>query len=333
MDGMVLTTKQSSLALAAILLSACSVGASAADAEQLVDGLNSVFGKQSRDVRASHAKGQCVKGVWSPTAQAVELTMSPSFARELPVLARFSMGGGNPGVSDLNKGVVRGLSLRIDPAGSAQTEFVMVNAPVHFAKTTDQMLEFFKVRVPGADGKPDADRIKAFGDANPETKRQGAFVAGKPVPASYAGVNYWAVHAYTVTNAAGAKRLIKFKFVPQAGELGLSEDEIKSKTADFLVPELRERLAKGPAKFDVIALLGEPGDTSNDPSQTWRDEDSRTSIKLATLSITALEDNAICNAGFFNPVNLASGLAGPSDDPFFALRLPSYAISNGRRAK
>lgn len=322
-----------SLPILALVMTASPWMAHAADAEQLVDGLNGVFGKQARDVRASHAKGQCVKGAWTPTAEAKSLTMSASFAKELPVLARFSLGGGNPKVSDLNNSVVRGLSLRIDPNGSAQTEFVMVNAPVHFARTLDQMLEFFKVRVPGPDGKPNAERVKAFGDANPETKRQAAFVSAKPVPASYASVPYFAVHAYTVTNEAGKKQLVKFKFVPQAGELGLSEDQVKSMTPDFLIPELRERLAKGPAGFDVLALLGEPGDGTSDPSQTWRDEEKRTTVKVATLSISAIEDNAVCNASFFNPVNLAPGVTGPADDPFFAIRLPSYAISIGRRAQ
>lgn len=321
------------LSVLAFAISASPLISQAADAEQLVDGLNGVFGKQVRDVRASHAKGQCVKGTWTPTAQAKSLTMSASFVKELPVLARFSMGGGNPKVSDLNNSVVRGLSLRIDPNGSAQTEFVMVNAPVHFARTLDQMLEFFKVRVPGPDGKPNAERIKSFGDANPETKRQAAFVSAKPVPASYAGVPYFAVHAYTVTNEAGKKQLVKFKFVPQAGELGLTEEQVKSMPPDFLIPELRDRLGKGPAGFDVLAVLGEPGDGTSDPSQTWRDEEKRASVKVATLSISAIEDNAVCNTSFFNPVNLAPGIAGPADDPFFAIRLPSYAISNARRAQ
>jgi len=304
----------------------------AADAEQLVDGLNAVFGKQTQGVRASHAKGQCVKGIWEPTPQSAELTHSASFAKEYPVLARFSVGGGNPAIADTTKSVVRGLSLRIDPNGSAQTEFVMVNAPVHFARTLDQMLEFLKVRVPGPEGKPDAEKIRAFGDANPETKRQGAFVSAKQLPASYAGVNYWAVHAYTMTNASGKKRTVKFKFVPQMGELGLSDDEAKVKPADFLVDELRKRLTVQPVKFDVLALLGQPGDISSDPSQTWRDEEKRASVKVATLTITEFEDNAICNARFFNPTNLAAGVSGPADDPFFAIRLPSYAISHGRRS-
>jgi hypothetical protein len=35
------------------------------------------------------------------------------------------------------------------------TTLLVENAPVHFARTLDQMLAFLKARAPGADGKPD----------------------------------------------------------------------------------------------------------------------------------------------------------------------------------
>lgn len=318
--------------LLALAVIAAPAAAQAADAEQAVNALNAIFGKQAPGGRASHAKGQCFKGTFKATAEAATLTKSASFAGELPVLGRFSMGGGNTKIPDGTKTAVRGLAFKIDPDGKAASQFVIVNAPVHFAKSLDQMVGLLEVRKPGADGKPDADKVKAFVEANPETKRQGAWLASKPVPASYAGVNYWAIHAYTATNAAGSSQLVKFKLVPTAGEAGLTDDEAKAKPADFLVAELTERLAKGPASFDFLAIPGVAGDASNDPSQTWKDEDTRKTVKLGTLSITALEDNKVCDGGIFDPTILADGLAGPKDDDTFAPRSPAYAISASRRA-
>ena len=304
----------------------------AADAEQVVNALNAIFGKQAPGGRASHAKGQCVKGTFTGTAEAAALTKSASFAAgERPVLGRFSMGGGNPNVPDTAKAAVRGFAFKIDPDGKAASEFAFVNAPMQFAKTLEQLLGFLQARAP-TDGKMDPEKIKAFAEANPETKRQGAFIAARPIPASYASVNYWGIHAYTATNAGGASQLIKFKLVPAGGEAGLTDDEAKAKSAGFLVPELTERLAKGPASFDVLAIPGEAGDTSNDPSQTWKDEDTRKTVKLGTLAITALEDNKVCDGGVFDPTILADGIAGPKDDELFAPRSPAYAISATRRA-
>ena len=322
---------KSTIAVAmAVAISFAPQPAAAADPEQIVDALNTVFGKHK--VRSSGAKGQCVVGRFTPTGDARTLTKSASFQKPVPVLGRFSMGGGNPKAPDTAKALVRGFAFKLDPGGTGTSEFVMVNAPVNFAKTPAQMLGFLQARYPGPDGKQDPEKIKAFATANPETTRQGAWLASKPLPASYVGVSYWGIHAYTMTNAANKTQLMKFVLVPTGGEAGLTDDEAKSKPADFLVAELTDRIArKAPAGFDVMAILGQAGDPTNDPTMTWPDEDKRRTVKLGTIAITAIEKNETCDAGIFDPTNLADGLAGPKDDPMFLPRQPAYAISQGRR--
>lgn len=324
------TVMLAAIAIAAIELSAPRL-AVAADAtpENVVDALNTIFGK--KNVRSSHAKGQCVKGTYTPSAEAASLTKSTSFTTSAPFIGRFSMGGGNPAIPDATKTAVRGFAFRLDAEGKSPSEFAFISAPVQFAKNLDQMLGFLQARFPGADGKPDQEKIKAFAEANPETTAQGKWVAGKPVPASYAGVNYWGVHAYTAKNAAGEAKVFKFKLVPAAGEAGLSDDEAKAKPADFLIAELTDRLAKGPVSFDVIAILGEAGDPADNPTALWPEE-SRKTLKLGTLAVTALEDNKTCDGGVFDPTVLADGIEGPQNDTIFAARSPAYAISITRRA-
>jgi catalase len=326
------TTSLAAMAALSFTLVAWPGAAQARDPEAAVNALNAVFGKQGAQMRASHAKGQCVKGTFTPAAEAAALTKSIAFAAPVALLGRFSMGGGNPKVSDAAKTTIRGFAFRLDPGGKGQSEFVFGSAPVQFAKNLEQFQGFLEARVPGADGKPDAEKIKAFAEANPETKRLGAYLASKPVPASYGGVSYHGVHAYTAANAAGAKQVIKFKLVPSAGEVGFTDDEAKAKPADFLVGELTERLAKGPVAFNLLAVLGEAGDATNDPSAQWKDEDTRKTVTLGALAVTALEESKTCDAATFDPTILADGVAGPADDPLFAARSPAYAISLSRRA-
>jgi catalase len=188
-------------------------------------------------------------------------------------------------------------------------------------------------RRPGPDGKPDAEKIRAFQAANPETVRQAAWLNARPVPASFAGVDYWAVHAFTVTNASGEAKVAKLKTVATAGQLGLSEEELKAKPDNFYMDELKERLAKGPASFELVAILGEATDPTDDVTATWPEE-SRKQVKLGTIAITALEPNATCDAATFDPVvNLPDGVAGPANDPMFAIRSQAYAISLSRRSQ
>ncbi len=321
----------STIVATAVAVMTWTTTAPAAEPEKIVDALGTVLGKHK--ARASGAKGQCVAGTFMPSAEAKQFTKSVNFEKAVPVLGRFSMGGGNPKISDAAKAAVRGFAFKLDPDGRRSTEFVMVSAPVNFAKTPAQMFGFLEARFPGADGKMDPEKIKAFAAANPETTKQGQWLASKPVPASYVGVSYWGIHAYTLTNAAGNAQLVKFKLMPTAGEVGLTDDEAKAKPAEFLVAELSERVEKKmPSGFDVIAMLGEAGDPTSYPTMMWQDEDKRRTVKLGTITITAVEKNERCDAGIFDPTNLADGIAGPKDDPMFLPRQPAYAISLTRRA-
>ena len=280
-------------------------------------------------VRASGAKGVCLKGSFAPAPDAATLSKAVQFSKTVPVTARFSMGGSNPKISDKTKPVTRGFAIRmIEPAGDMT--FVVISAPVFGTRTPAQLLENLQARAPGPDGKPDAERVKAFVAKNPETTRQAAWLNARPVPASFAGVDYWAVHAYTLTNAKGEATIAKLKFVA-ADKADLSDEELKSKSDSFYADELKDRLARGPARFALVAILAEPGDPTADPTATWPEE-SRKTRTLGTLEITAIEPDATCDAATFDPVaDMPGGIAGPSDDPMFAIRSPAYAVSLSRR--
>src|SRR5215207_5265881 len=300
-----------------------------ADPEAIVDALFAAGGNH-KGVRASGAKGTCVKGTFTPTPEAAGLSKAPHFAKPVPVTARFSMGGANPNISDKTKPTTRGFAMRFaDPAGDMV--MVFISAPVFSTKTPKQLLEFATVRIPGPDGKPDAAKIKAFADANPETTRQAAWLNARPVPASFAGVDYWGVQVYTLTNAKGEAKIAKLKTVAKAGQLGLTDDELKAKPDSFYADELKERLGRGPVSFDFVAILGEAGDLTGDSTATWP-EDQRKTATLGTLQITAIEPAATCDAATFElVVDLPEGVAGPANDPMFEIRSPTYAISLSRR--
>ena len=302
-----------------------------ADVEAIVNAQFAVAGNH-KGVRASGAKGVCLKGTFTPSGDAPNLTKAPHFARTTPMTARFSMGGGNPNISDKTKPTTRGFAMDFEDPSGAMT-FYFVSAPIFSSKTPRQLLDFIAVRLPGPDGKPDPERIKAFSTANPETTRQAAWLNARPVPASFAGVDYWGVHAYTLTNAGGQATVTKLKAVPGAGQLGLSDDELKGKPDSFYADELKERLGKGPVTFDFVAILGEAGDPTNDSTAMWPEENRKT-VKLGTIAITALEASRVCDDKTSDPVlNLPAGVAGPANDPMFEIRSPAYAISRSRRAQ
>jgi catalase len=293
--------------------------------DQLVDALNGVFGKHPGD-RAAHTKGICLTGRFTPSPDAPSLSKAPHFAKPVGIIGRFSLGGGNPQAPDNAQDNVRGLAVHFDLGNGANSDLVMISAPVFFVKTPALFVEFLQTV-----GSGDKDKLKAFLDAHPESTRQNAWLTSHPVPASYAGVDYFGVHAFTFTNAAGDSKIIKYKAIPEAGELGLTPDEAKAKGSDFYADELKERLAKGPIVFDLVAILGQKGDPTNDPTVRWDDEDNRATALLGKIMMDAVAPDATCNAFSFLPANVPDGIAGPTDDPIFAVRSPAYVVSLIRR--
>ena len=301
---------------------------SAATAASIVDAMKAVAGSPPK-ARASFAKGRCVRGTYAPSDQASEITKSRSFTKPSRVLARFSVGGGHPKVADTDKLVLRGFTFRFGSDGQ-RSEIFTQNAPVHFARTLDQMLAFLKARIPGPDGKIDVASIKAFSAANPETLLQAEYLAARPLPGSFAGTTYWGVHAFPATNSKGETRFIKFKLEPVGGVVTLTNDEARGRSADFLNEDLDLRIATRDVRFSVMALLDRPGDPVMDVTIRWPDEDDREAVRLGTIVITGLEANEACDEANFNPANLAEGVGYPLDE-IFAARRAAYAISQTMR--
>ncbi len=293
----------------------------------LVDALNGVFGTQK--VRASHAKGFCFAGQFEASADAAAVTRAAMFqpGKRSPLIGRFSIGGGNPKAPD-NAKSVRGIALRVSD-GSERLEWIFVSAPHFFVQTPAQFVEFMKVRAPDpATGRMNAEAIAAFSKANPATTKQGAYLAGQPVPASFGTVPYFSTNAFIATNAAAKTQPLRWRFEPVAGRVGLSDDEAKAKGADFLRAEFAERVGKGPVAFNVIAQLALPADQLTDPTEPWPAE--RVEVGMGRIAIERITDQA-CDRETFLPVVLPAGLAA-SADPVLAARAGAYAVSLSRRA-
>jgi len=291
----------------------------------LVNALNDVFGKHAGQ-RAAHTKGICLTGTFTPAADAPKLSKAPHFGKTVPITARFSLGGGNPNAPDNAQDNVRGFAIRFDLGDGASTDLVTINAPVFFVQTPEQFVELLETV-----GSGDQDKIKAFFESHPASTRQKAWLTSHPVPASFAGVDYWGVHGFTFTNAAGETTLVKYKLIPEAGELGLTPEEAAAKGPDFYAKELKARIAKGPVVFDLTAIIGKEGDQTTDPTLRWDGEDSRPTAPLGKISVEAIAPDATCNAFSFLPGNVVDGIAGPPNDPIFQIRSPAYIVSFTRR--
>ena len=318
----------SALATAASLIS---LGAAAqVSPVQLVDAFEATNGK-FEGYRRSGAKGICASGEFIGSADGRALSSSSAFSGQpVPVIVRFSVGGANPKAADNGKGQ-RNLALQFNLPGGETWQMGNINAPVFGASSPEQMLgRVESLRPDPATKAADPAKVKAFADANPEVLLQGRYFASQPVPASYASVNYWGVHAFGFVNAKGERQFGKWVFEPVGGVQGLSDDEAKAKGPNFLFDELRARVAAGPVAFQFNLELAQPGDRLD--SATVPLPEGRRKVTLGQLKVSSVAADAAgdCLAITFNPMVLPKGVE-PSADPMLAARAAPYAVSLGRR--
>jgi catalase len=327
--------KHASCVLTSLVLGATTAGfvpnasAQTPGPDKLVDALEGVFGKHA--ARRSGAKGVCASGFFVGTPDGRSLTSSAIFSgQEIPVIARFSIGGGSPKASDKAKSV-RGLALKINGPKGESWEMANISAPVFFVNSPENFVKFLEARRPDpATSRPDPMKVKAFNDSHPDSKPQIEWLAKAPVPASYATVNYWGANAFEFTTPAKKKVFAKWVFEPARGQKGLSDDELKQMPDDFLADELRKRAASSSIAFNFNVQIAEPGDVVNDATVPL--PASRKVITAGRLVIDKVEagPGGACDKISFNPLVLPKGV-GPSADPTLLARPASYGISLGRR--
>jgi catalase len=300
------------------------------DPTRFVDTFEATFGKYD-GYRRSGAKGICAVGEFVGAAEGRALSTASAFGGQpVPVIVRFSVGGANPNAAENTKSQ-RNMALQFALPGGEVWQMGNISAPVFGAATPEQFLgRLESLRPDPATKAADATKVKAYADAHPDVLLQGKHFASQPVPASFATVNYWGVHAFGFVDARGNKQWGKWVFEPVGGLLGLSDDEAKAKGPTFLYADLRERVKAGTAAFDFNLQLAQPGDKLD--SAVLPLPADRKKVTLGRLRITevAADGGGPCLNVTFVPTNLPKGVE-PSADPMLAARAAPYAVGLARR--
>src|SRR5215210_2869181 len=174
-------------------------------AEEVVDAINDISGEHPGH-RAAHAKGTLLRGTFNPSHSG--LTTAAHMGDDpVPVTARFSNGGGDPGIPDYAK-EGRGLAVKFYLPDGSRTDVVGLSLPCFFARTPEGFLEFTRARKPDPEAGP---AIQAAVTADP--------------PESYATVTYNSIHSFRLTAPDGIERFVRYRFEPEAGEATLSPED------------------------------------------------------------------------------------------------------------
>ena len=320
-------------ALASLLaLGAPLTGAAEAEvsAPEVVGAIEGAFGVNKGE-RRNHIKGVCALGEFVGTPEAAGYSRSELFSgKPIPVVARFSVTGGNPKVPDTAKNV-RGMALQFQLRSGTAHQMAMLNTPMFGAATPQTFLDLMRaLQSDPATGKPDPEKMKAFKASHPDNLAQSEYLAANNPPVSYANSAFWGIHTFKFVGKGDKTTLVRWRFVPQDGEKRLSDEELKTAGANFLEPVLIARTQQGPVRWDMLVTIGQPGDPEDNPTLSW--PAGRKEFKAGTLSLSAAmpQKGGPCEAINYAPLVMADGIA-PTNDPVLNFRSPAYAVSFGKR--
>jgi len=304
----------------------------AVTADEVVTALEGAYGVHPGE-RRNHTKGTCALGSFVGTPEASVYSRSPLFSgRPVPVVARFSLAGGNPKARDAEKSP-RGMALEFRlPNGSLQ-HMTMLNTPMFFAAMPRTFLDKMLALKPDpATGTPDPQALKAFEASHPDNSGQAAFLTDHNPPTSYANSAYYGIHTFKFVNRDDDVTLVRWRFVPRDGEKQLSNAELASVPNDFLEQALINRALQGPVQWDMLLTIGKSGDPEDDPTVLWPDE--RQELRAGTLTIASAmaQTGAACERINYDPLVMSDGIAATSD-PVLLFRSPSYRASYIRRER
>lgn len=299
-------------------------------ADQVVTAIEGTFGVTPGE-RRNHTKGTCALGEFVGSPEVAVYSRSALFSgKPVPVVARFSVTGGNPKVPDTAKSA-RGMALEFRLPENNLQHMTMLNTPIFGAMQPRTFLDLMIAMKPDpATGKPDPEKIKAFKATHPDNLAQADYLAKNNPPASYATSSFWGIHTFKFINRDNKTTLVRWRFVPQDGEKRLSDDELKSSPPNFLEPALINRTRQDPVRWDMMVSIGEPGDPEDNPTLAW--PDSRKQIKAGTLTISSAmpQKGAECEKINFDPLVMSDGIE-PTNDPILQFRSQAYAVSFAKR--
>ena len=251
----------------------------------LLDVLDTLSQGVHSGFRPVHAKGTMYSGTFFPAPGAAKLTRAPHASRpSTPITVRFSTSSGIPTVADNDphESSPQAIAVRFHLADHVHTDIIAHSFNGFPARTGEEVLGLFRAVAASGPGAPVPPPIAAFLETHPAAK---AFVtAPKPIPTSFARQAYFAVTAFTFTNAEGVSRFGRFRLQPEAGTEFLSPEQAAEKTHDFLGNEMSERLAKGPVRFQVLVQLAQKDDDVIDSTVAW--PETRELVEFGTLTVT-----------------------------------------------
>jgi catalase len=294
--------------------------------EEAVEAVHERFGRhQGR--RALHAKGNFYRATFNATVDAARLTRAAHMQGQgVDATVRFSNGSGDPTWPD-NIADIRGMAVTFHLPDGSRTDISAQSVPRFPVSTPEAFIELLRATDRSAGS---LWRFPLFVARHPRVVSTLTINADalRP-PSSYAGIPYYAVHAFKWIDPRGAERHVRYRWEPEQTEPRLAKLEARGRGPDYLQEELRQRLSRGPVQFSLMLQLAAQGDPVDDPAAAWPED--RETVTAGILKVTDVQAVDETSAPLvFDPTRVTDGIE-LSNDPVLLFRPRAYAVSAQRR--
>jgi catalase len=186
-------------------------------APQMIDAFEGDFGVHPGQ-RRNHTKGTCAAGEFVGTSDAAALSRSALFSgKTVPVVARFSLGGGNPEEPDAGP-APRGMALEFRLPGGALQHITMLDAPIFATASPASFRDLLLAAKPDPKtGQPDPEKLKAYAATHPDAMAGTELASHHTPTANYYQATYFSIHTFKFIDAKSTEHLVRWRFVPRDG--------------------------------------------------------------------------------------------------------------------
>jgi catalase len=297
-------------------------------ANQIVDIFYKIYGSHP-GFRVNHAKGIVAEGSFVATPAAAALSRAALFdGSSIPFTLRFSNDGGFPAIPDGAPGNIKGMAVKFHMPGRAEVDIVMLAVKTFPMATGEGFRDLLMVIRESPDGAPKPTRLDEFAASHP-TVLASFNTAG--TPDSFAHEEYRGLNAFIFVDKAGRRQAVRYIMTPEE-LVYLTADEAARHSADFLIDDLPQRIAKKRVVFHFKAQLAEAGDQTKDPSQPWPNDRQVVELGVLTLHKALANSREVQKDLLFLPTNLPDGIE-LSDDRMPVIRSAVYGVAFARRSR
>jgi catalase len=295
------------------------------DAFERADGVFSGF-------RRNHAKGVGVSGYFESNGQGARLSKAVVFRPgRVPVIGRFSFGGGDPNVADATN-AVRGLGLLFWLPDGEEWRTAMVNLPVFPFQTPQDFYDNLVASQPDPKtAKPDPEKMAAFAASHPATVRALGIIQSHAPSSGFDNTAFHSLNAFLFIDATGKSIPVRWTLAPVQPFAAASVAATAKTDKNYMFDALIASILRHSLQWHLIITIGQPGDPTNDATLAWPEGREQVDVGMLTLDHIESEETSLARDINFDPLVLPSGMA-PSEDPLLSARSAVYSQSFTRRA-